>query len=179
MTPIIITPRRTLPLLLDGAMTCAAWAALIGLCLSELPAAWPLAATQAASDPLAALEPALQTLVMYLLVGSFNALLMTLWSRYHLSHARARRPAAPCDIGLLASHFHVSGSQLSAVQDSRMATIHHADSGSITGIVLEPDPLETARAAASGAPRGIQSPIVLGHPADVRRARLAHETDMA
>jgi len=179
MTPIIMTPRRSLPRLFDSAITCMAWAALAVLCLSELPAAWPLMAARAQAGPLAALEPALQTLLMYLLVGSFNALLMTLWSHYHLSNPRRRprRADAPCGISLLASHFEVSRSQLSAVQGSRMATIHHADGGGITGIVLESEPPQAIPAAIPARPQSIRPPAVLGRSADIRRGRLAHEAD--
>jgi len=182
MSPIVVTRRRTLPLLLDGAVTCAAWVVLAGLCLSEWQAIQPLAPAQAASNPLAVLEPVLQTLLAYLLAGSFDALLMTLWLRYRQSRARPRRAgAAPCDAARLAARFHVSGSQVCAVQGSRMAIIHHADGGGISGIVLEPDPLEAAPAAAAvhAGPRGIRPPAVLGHPADIRPFRLTHEADKA
>lgn len=185
MNPIIVTPRRILPRLFDHTVSGIAWLALIGLSASELPVSGHV--TLAQQGYFSAFVPAVQTVLMYLLIGGFNALLMVLWAHYHLAHVPHERRDAPtpCDMGLLAAHFDVSSGQLSAIQGSRMATIHHTDGGSITGIVLEPDPsairfpASPAASASEGLDRKPWQPVVLGHPADHGDARLTHEAGAA
>lgn len=182
MNPIIITPRHLLPRLFDSTVSCVAWLTLIALSVSEAPITTLLMA--APPGPVTVLAPAAQTILLYLLIGGANALLMSIWAHYHLWRAPQDRhdTPQPCDIRQLAAHFHVTSSQLSAIQGSRNTTIHHSAHGGINGILLESDPHAGTSAPAQTAPasyrpiREYQLLNGLGHPADLQEARLTHET---
>jgi biofilm PGA synthesis protein PgaD len=90
-----------------------------------------------------AIMPVVKTLMVYLTIAAFNALVLVLWASHHKLNS-GRRPqlqvtqALP-DGNALALRFALSHNELREVQDSQVTIIHLSDNGGITH--LETDQL--------------------------------------
>lgn len=88
-----------------------------------------------------AMLPIVLTLLIYVTIAAFNALLLVVWATYCRSHSRSvrRQATSALDDNTLAAHFSLSRHELHQVQDSRVTIIHLSDGGGITH--LETDQL--------------------------------------
>jgi biofilm PGA synthesis protein PgaD len=143
---IITTKRSSVGWITDSVLTALGWVAffylftrgVVSVAFSDgvqpLPSIF---------DPVVTpLVPTLQTLALYLLVASFNALLVVLWGRYHkrmFRKLKQLRSPDGVDEDQLASHFHLSRNQLHEIQGSRVTVIYHSNDGAISQ--LETDQL--------------------------------------
>ena len=139
---IITTQRSTLALAIDSTLTALGW---IGFFYLFTKGVVSIINDNYDSPGIAFLDPFLPTittLAAYLLVATFNALIIVLWARYHkifFKDLLQRRVPASIDDETVASHFQLSTNQLHEIQDSRVTVIYHSTDGAIAH--LETDQL--------------------------------------
>lgn len=139
---IINTPCSRSALAIDATMTAMGWVGLIYLIAQGVMSVTHAAERSSETPFITTALPTIQTLMIYLTIAAFNALILLLWARYHKALFRnLRRQAVPLalDDETLASHFSLTRNALLELQDSRITVIHHAEDGGITQ--LETDQL--------------------------------------
>ncbi len=133
---IITTKRPASILVMDTAITGAAWIAFIYqftngvvFLLSEHPRA-PLSSIFGVT-----LSPTVITIIACLVVCAFNALVVYVWARLRKTpHNNAYGYRMPRDATAddVADHFSLSPVQLSDIRDSRVTVVYHSDNGGIS-----------------------------------------------
>lgn len=136
---IIRTPRARPAWLLDALLTALAWLAFAYLCVTGLVAV--LRKDEAGPEvPFwSALVPTMDTLVIYVVVAVFNAIVLLAWARYnqHRFSGRDRRKPIPAlDHDELARSFRLPVQQLGALQRAKVAIVDHDVDGTIADVRL-------------------------------------------
>ena len=94
-------------------------------------------ALQGDAPSLSLVAPTLETLLIYLTIAAFNALLVVLWGTYHKQlfppPRKIQARSAPDD-AITAADFALSSAQLHDVHGSRITVIHHTDDGEIAAL---------------------------------------------
>lgn len=148
MIKIIQTKCSRTASLIDACMTAVGWTGFLLLVahgVFSLPLAHAFAATPAAE---VSMQPTLQTLLIYLTIAVFNALLLTAWGTFRKRifpdlHASISRTAP--DNEITASKFAISSTLVNETQNSKITTIHHNDDGAISAVVTNKQPLRIPR----------------------------------
>lgn len=139
---IITTQRSPIAWTIDTALTAMGWVGFFYLFTEGVVSILGGNYSEAAATAPGSLMPTVHTLVLYLLVACFNALLVVLWGKYRKFLFRALRRSRQqdgVDDEQMASHFHLSCNQLHEIQDSRVTVIYHSNEGDIAH--LETDQL--------------------------------------
>ena len=139
---IITTQRSPLAWTIDTALTAMGWVGFFYLFTEGVVSILGENYSEAATATPGSLVPTVHTLVLYLAVACFNALLVVLWGKYRKYLFQAGRRSGQQDAvndEQLASHFHLSCNQLHEIQDSRVTVIYHSNEGDIAH--LETDQL--------------------------------------
>jgi len=140
---IITTHRSSLGLALDTLLTILGWSGFLYLILKGILI---LADGSGRHGPiLESFLPTAHTLTIYLAIAATNALAVLLWARYHKTIFN--KPGRPrlqpvLDDETVASSFHLSCGQLHRLQESRVAVIHHSESGEIELLEADGDNLQ-------------------------------------
>lgn len=147
---IITTQRSSIALAIDTALTALGWIGFFYLFTKGVVSILNETYGSAAWPSLERFVPTATTLMAYLLVGAFNALVVVLWARYHkLFFKDTRRTLAQpqVDDDTVALQFQLSCNQLREIQDSRVTVIYHSADGAIAH--LETDQLRMQPAGQS------------------------------
>ncbi|MEO6960128.1 MAG: poly-beta-1,6-N-acetyl-D-glucosamine biosynthesis protein PgaD [Burkholderiaceae bacterium] len=153
MNKIINTRCSRLNLVIDASLTAFGWVGLVYLMAQGVTTIANTIHVSPDHSLLTAVTPILQTVLIYITVAAFNALLLVLWARHRkLRRNKSHRPRAFLTLSddTVALHFSLSRNALHEVQDSRVTIIHLSDIGGITR--LETDQLHAEAAANSGEP---------------------------
>lgn len=148
MIQIVRTPCSRASALADAGMTAMGWAGFVYLIIHDILSASVSAPLAPDAATVQAMLPAARTLLIYLTIAAFNALLLTAWAtfwkrpfpdrRATQSDERPRSPAT-------AARFALTGTQLDAMHDSRITVIHHGENGEIRA--LETGDVQPSRAS--------------------------------
>lgn len=130
--PLIFTARGWLPRTLDFLLTLFGWCGFIWLFTTGL---LHVVQTQPFSGP-RPLASGLGTLLLYIAVVLFNALLLIGWAKYNQwrfrVERRRRRPGLePVEV---AQSFAISPQDLSLMSRSELLRVHHDNDGHITQV---------------------------------------------
>jgi biofilm PGA synthesis protein PgaD len=146
---IITTQRPPLAFAIDATLTALGWAGFFYLFTEGVVNV--LADTYVGPEVplLEPFVPTLTTLATYVLVATFNALVIVLWAHYHRIYANQALPGTALqamDDQAVASHFRLSCNQLHEIQDSRVTVIYHSVDGNIAHLETDQLRVETAPA---------------------------------
>jgi len=137
MIRIIHTPCSRATSAIDAGMTAIGWAGFAYLASSSILSISMASTLQGDAPSLSLVAPTLETLLIYLTIAAFNALLVVLWGTYHKRlfppPRKVQARSAPDD-AITAADFALSSAQLHDVHGSRITVIHHTDDGEIAAL---------------------------------------------
>lgn len=144
--PIITTRCSPIAQAIDTLLTAIAWCGFLYLFIQEISTLFIATPENPSGGSAAQLSLTAQTLLIYLTVAAFNALLLVLWARYHKLFFKnmGHRDALELDEETLASSFSLSCHQLRQMQESRIAVIHHTIDGNINSLETQSQRLQPA-----------------------------------
>lgn len=123
--------------LIDTAMTAVGWAGFAYLATHDILSIAIAAARHPETVTASATSPTAQTLLIYLTVAAFNALVFVLWGTFRkrlFPNLHCTRGRSTPDSEITAAHFAVSRAQVHDIQNSRITTIHHGEHGEIAAL---------------------------------------------
>lgn len=140
MIKVIHTPCSRTASIIDASMTAVGWTGFLYLVVHGL---FSVSLAGVFNENLPAAQnmlPTLQTLLIYLTIAVFNAMLFTVWGTYRKRifpdlHRSLSRNAP--DDEITANKFAISSTLVHAAKHSQITTIHHNDDGAIATVVTD------------------------------------------
>lgn len=126
--------------IIDACMTAIGWTGFLYLVVHGVFSISPANIFAPDLTPEPNMLPTLQTLLIYLTIAVFNAMLFTAWGTFRKRifpdlHGSLSRNVP--DNAITASKFAISSTTVHAAQNSQITTIHHDDDGAIASVVTD------------------------------------------
>jgi len=140
MIKIVRTPYTRTTGIIDACMTAVGWTGFLYLIVHGLFSISLAGAFNPSESSAQSMAPTLQTLLIYLTIAVFNAMLFTVWGTYRKRifpelHRAVSRGVPNNEI--TAAKFAITDTQVHEVQDSQVTVIHHRDDGEIAAVITD------------------------------------------